>query len=311
MCSYRVSRATASFCAYPAWYIFPRWRRPKTPREPHAKRIKTWERPNRADKNGAPLVPPLVPPRTPRHTPRITEPPTPRPAATHRISPRHTRPPHGKSRPVPPQRSKRHNATRHARRDETRIETTAATRKDETTRQDELTKTAQQDNTDTERQHETAGRNADTERQSKKTQTGRPHETEKRDKNANAPPTRYERRNKATHGHNHRHAHGTPPAGTPPRRRLSPDKPPRRADKNGAPLASPPRHANRHEKNKPSISGERRTGEHHDDRNPIRKKRTNAVRERHGRGTNRQIDLVPATANLPAAHASLRPGAGD
>ena len=39
LCSYRVFHAMASFCAYPAWYIFPRWRRSRAPTGPPLGRL--------------------------------------------------------------------------------------------------------------------------------------------------------------------------------------------------------------------------------------------------------------------------------
>lgn len=164
----------------------------------------TWERPERADKNGASLVPPPISPCVPpppssrsRHTtPHDTASPN-RPPL--RIAYRHaTLPAPRQPRTAPPPRpndqtpntppSDTHNKTN------TQI-ATAATRQDETARENELTKTAQQDNADTKRtttrdddtrrkakrkakrQRRPDKRNADTRTPIQKTQAGRQRET--------------------------------------------------------------------------------------------------------------------------------------
>lgn len=121
------------------------------PEDPHCV-MATRERPERADKNGAPLVPQYTPRHTTRHHRTACRP------ASHIDTPRC--PHHGNHAPPP------RNATttrRHPTRttERTRREQTAATRTDETTRELELTKTAQQDKhqhetpDNTERSHET------------------------------------------------------------------------------------------------------------------------------------------------------------
>ena len=136
---------------------------------------------------------------------------------------------------------------------QTHKEATTTTKKDETTREHELTKTVQQDNTDTKRQRRHEKRNPDTGRETRRCEkqdadtrrkTGRQHETEGRDERSEtkrhhpAHPIRETKRNDMRY--HHRHTHGTPLS--------SPYKPPRRADKNDATIASTPLPDNRHEK---------------------------------------------------------------
>lgn len=207
---------------------------------------------------------------TPRYATRngIAELPTPRPA--HRNAT-----PHRQRPAAPPQR---HNAAI-SHDDPTPFDThggtsmkRATTRQDKTAREHKLTKTAQQDNADTrrpttrnaetrrdEKRNEKRNANADTRTPTHETRTGRQHETirrdEKRDANTNETLPRDEERDETKRHRparprretkrndmrcHHRHAHGTPLS--------SPDKPPRRADKNGASIASPSQPDNRHEK---------------------------------------------------------------
>lgn len=156
--------------------------------------------------------------RTPRPTTRhhrtARRPATPPRIAYHHATPISPAP--RQPRTAPPQR---HNGpTPFDTHDGTSTKrTTAAARKDETTREHELTKTAQQDNTDTrrpttrdadtrretERRHRHDKQNADTKTLTHETRTGRQHGTINKTRsgtkrNAIIPPTRYERRKETT-----------------------------------------------------------------------------------------------------------------
>lgn len=150
------------------------------------------ERPNRADKNGAIIVPPLVSPCVPppvpltaRHATRhgIAELPTPRPHDTHTATPRHATPPRTyqpRTRlPATPPTTRPHDPPPDTTDGTNTKGSDGTTRKDETAREHELTKTAQQDNTNTIRP---TPRNAETRRDDK---TGREAKRQRRHENAN------------------------------------------------------------------------------------------------------------------------------